>query len=121
VSFTKASARAHMEDVIRRELAKHPQLWKDALNWFFREGHRNCGTVPPLGDRAIPTLGQADTGAQAWECRLIERLRIQHYAWRTEKTYREWALAGSEPLIDRTALFAGLPDPPCTRHVRQVY
>ena len=23
--------------------------------------------------------------------RLIERLRIQHYAWRTEQTYREWA------------------------------
>jgi len=22
--------------------------------------------------------------------RLIERLRIQHYAWRTEQTYREW-------------------------------
>src|SRR4030095_5059993 len=27
----------------------------------------------------------------AWEERLIERLRIQHYAWRTEQTYREWA------------------------------
>ena len=39
----------------------------------------------------IPTLGQADTGSQPWERRLIERLRIQHYAWRTEQTYREWA------------------------------
>jgi len=40
---------------------------------------------------AVPALHQADTGAVAWEQRLIERLRIQHYAWRTEQTYREWA------------------------------
>src|SRR3974390_2306128 len=48
VSVTKASAQAYMSDVIRRGLAKHPQLWKDGLNWFFREGGRHCGTVPPL-------------------------------------------------------------------------
>src|ERR1017187_6406596 len=96
VSVTKASAQAYMGDVIRRGLAKPPQVWKDGLNWFFREGHRHCGSTPRLADRALPTLGQADTGAQPWERRLIERLRIQHYAWRTEKTYREWAwrLAG---------------------------
>ncbi|HUJ76078.1 MAG TPA: integron integrase, partial [bacterium] len=91
VSVTTASARAYMEEVIRRGLAEHPQLWKDGLNWFFREGPRHCATTPRLIDHALPTLGQADTGAQAWERRLIERLRIQHYAWRTEKTYREWA------------------------------
>jgi integron integrase len=91
VSVTKASAQAYMGDVIRRGLAKHPQLWKDGLNWFFREGRRHCASGPPLADRSLPTLGQADTGAQAWERRLIERLRLQHYAWRTEKTYREWA------------------------------
>ncbi len=91
VSVTKASAQAYMGDVIRRGLAKHPELWKDSLNWFFREGHRHCASAPLLADHALPTLGQADTGAQPWERRLIERLRIQHYAWRTEKTYREWA------------------------------
>lgn len=91
ISVTTPSARGYMEDVIRRGLAKHPQLWKDALNWFFREGRRHCEAAPRLVDRALPTLGQADTGAQPWERRLIERLRIQHYAWRTEKTYREWA------------------------------
>jgi hypothetical protein len=78
-------------NVSRRGLAKHPQLWKDGLNWFFREGHRHCGAAPLLTDHALPTLGQADTGAQPWERRLIERPRIQHYAWRVEKTYREWA------------------------------
>ena len=91
VSVTKASAQAYMGDVIRRGLAKHPQLWKDGLNWFFREGRRHCEGAPQLVDHAMPTVGQADTGAQPWERRLIERLRIQHYAWRTEKTYREWA------------------------------
>jgi integron integrase len=91
VSVTKASAQAYMDDVIRRGLAKHPELWKDGINWFFREGRQHCGTAPRLVDHSLPSLGQADTGAQPWERRLIERLRIQHYAWRTEKTYREWA------------------------------
>ena len=91
VSVTEASAQAYMDEVIRRGLAKHPELWKDGINWFFREGRQHCGTAPRLVDHALPSLGQADTGAQPWERRLIERLRIQHYAWRTEKTYREWA------------------------------
>ena len=84
VSVTKASAQGYMGDVIRRGLAKHPQVWKDGLNWFFREGRRHCEAAPRLVDRAMPSCGQADTGAQPWERRLIERLRIQHYAWRTE-------------------------------------
>jgi hypothetical protein len=88
VSVTTASARAYMDDVVRRGLAKHPELWKDALNWFFRQGRQHCAASQPPG---VPTLGQADTGSQPWERRLIERLRLQHYAWRTERTYREWA------------------------------
>jgi hypothetical protein len=63
-------------------------LWKDGLNWFFKEGRRHCATLTATG---LPTIGQADTGSQPWERRMIERLRLQHYAWRTEKTYREWA------------------------------
>jgi hypothetical protein len=39
----------------------------------------------------VPTLGRADTGRTPWESRLIERLRLKHYSWRTEQTYREWA------------------------------
>lgn len=34
VSVTTASARAYMDDVTRRGLARHPELWKDGLNWF---------------------------------------------------------------------------------------
>jgi integron integrase len=39
----------------------------------------------------VPTLGRADTGRTPWESRMIERLRLGHYSWRTEQTYREWA------------------------------
>ncbi len=88
VSVSTASARAYMDDVIRRGLAKEPALWKEGLNWYFRMGRQHCAAEPLTG---LPSLGQADTGAEPWERRLIERLRLQHYAWRTEQTYREWA------------------------------
>jgi hypothetical protein len=35
-------------------------------------------------------VGRADTGDAPRERRLIERLRLNHYSWRTEQTYREW-------------------------------
>jgi integron integrase len=113
ISVTTESARAYMDNVTRRGLARQPELWKDGLNWFFRAGKRHtsvqretaeCGVRPPslrfgaagnaecgMETGGVPRLGQADTGAVAWEQRMIERLRIQHYAWRTEQTYREWA------------------------------
>jgi integron integrase len=89
ISVTVESARAYMDDVTRRGLARQPELWKEGLNWFFEAGGKRCGTRK--GEGSLPTIGQADTGAEGWEQRLIERLRIQHYAWRTEQTYREWA------------------------------
>jgi len=87
ISVTTESARAYMDDVTRRGLARQPQLWKEGLNWFFRAGRQHTS----VEQGGVPALHQADTGAVAWEQRLIERLRIQHYAWRTEQTYREWA------------------------------
>ena len=98
LSVTTASARAFMDDVVRRGLARQPQLWKDGLNWFFSAGRRRCSTSSAQG---VPTLGQADTGSEPWERRLIERLRLQHYAWRTEKTYREWAWRLAEFMVPR--------------------
>src|SRR5947209_7766347 len=38
ISVTSESARAYMDDVTRRGLARHPESWKDGLNWFFRAG-----------------------------------------------------------------------------------
>ncbi|HWW03278.1 MAG TPA: integron integrase [Candidatus Acidoferrum sp.] len=87
VSVTTESARGYMADVQRRQLARNPGLWKSGLNWFFMRGRR-VSAWKPSGE---PTPGRADTGATPWERRLIERLRLGHYSWRTEQTYREWA------------------------------
>jgi len=91
ISVTTESARAYMDDVTRRGLARQSELWKDGLNWFFKAGRKHCGTRTGEAGGSRPSIGQADTGAEPWERRLIERLRIEHYAWRTEQTYREWA------------------------------
>ncbi len=87
LSVSAETARAYMADVERRRLARNPELWREGLNWFFREGRQRLGLQPA----GVPSLGQADTGRTGWERRLIERLRLNHYSWRTERTYREWA------------------------------
>jgi hypothetical protein len=81
------SARGFVSDAQRRGLTPDGATWKTALNWFFREGRQRSAPRP----EGVPSLGQADTGKAPWESRLIERLRLKHYAWRTEQTYREWA------------------------------
>jgi len=81
------SARGFVSDALRRGLTAEGATWKEALNWFFREGRKRAAPQP----EGVPTLGQADTGKAPWESRLIERLRLKHYSWRTERTYREWA------------------------------
>ena len=87
LSVNKESARGFMADAERRKLARNPALWKSGLNWFFVQGRSSSAWVPG----GEPTPGHADTGATPWERRLIERLRLNHYSWRTEQTYREWA------------------------------
>ena len=81
------SARGFVSDALRRGVAKDGAAWKAALNWFFRAGRQRSAPQP----EGVPTLGHADTGKVAWESRLIERLRLKQYSWRTERTYREWA------------------------------
>jgi hypothetical protein len=87
ISVTVESARGNMAEVTRRGLARNPGLWKKAINWYFAEGRKSCAARP----NHVPSLGQADTGRTDWERRMIERLRLGHYSWRTEQTYREWA------------------------------
>jgi hypothetical protein len=55
ISVTTASARAYMEDVQRRGLARQPDLWKEGLNWFFREGRQHTSTRE---NRSVPVPGQ---------------------------------------------------------------
>ena len=87
LSVGVASARGFVSDALRRGLTADGATWKAALNWFSREGRKRSAPRP----EGVPSLGQADTGKTAWESRLIERLRLKHYSWRTERTYREWA------------------------------
>lgn len=86
-SVTTETARNFMSDAHRRNLAPGDRTWEKALNWFFREGRRRCAPRP----EGVPSEGRADTGKTPWESRMIERLRLQHYSWRTEQSYREWA------------------------------
>jgi hypothetical protein len=87
---TVASARKYVE--VER-LARQPgpaelQEWKEALNWYFRQG---AVARTPVVMTGVPPLGRADTGRCDWERRLISRIRLLHYSWRTEQTYRGWA------------------------------
>jgi integron integrase len=87
VSVRVGSAQDFVADALRRKLTVEGGAWKAGLNWYFREGRKHGAPRPP----GVPTLGQADTGKTPWESRMIERLRLNHYSWRTEQTYREWA------------------------------
>jgi hypothetical protein len=87
VSVGVERARGFVSDALRRGLTQEGAAWRAALNWFFREGRKRSAPRP----EGVPSLGQADTGRTLSESRLIERLRLKHYSWRTEQTYREWA------------------------------
>jgi len=102
LSVTKESARNFMSDAVRRSLASNPQLWKDGINWFFKTGRKSAGPLPP----GVPSIGQADMGRTDWERRMIERLRLNHYSWRTEQTYRDWAWRFAQSLGTRSMLDA---------------
>jgi len=69
--------------------------------------------ILPSGERdfqvedapAVIEPEKADLGATPWERKLVERLRVGHYQWRTETSYREWsrrfcAWLGPKPLED---------------------
>lgn len=47
------------------------------------------GDVEAAAGAIVPE--KADRGSAAWERRLVERLRVGQYQWRTEQTYRDWA------------------------------
>ena len=79
------------------------QEWKEALNWYFRQGKADVAAALT----GVPTLGRADLGSTAWEERLVRVIRVRHYSWRTEQTYRGWAwrlarFLGERPLESAT-------------------
>ncbi len=86
-SVTRQTASNFLSDSHRQNFAPPDGRWEQAVDWFFVNGQQTSGLQPD----GVPSVGQADTGKTLWERRMIERLRLRHYSWRTEQTYREWA------------------------------
>jgi hypothetical protein len=102
----------------REQVANGPA--RDALRWFYRQGSRSKGSLPGSGAatddehrgaspihsvpemvsfvkpgiaRAMePPPAASDLGSQPWERDLIKAVRERGFLWRTEQTYREWAV-----------------------------
>ena len=106
VSVGVRTAQDFVADALRRNVTREGEAWKEGLNWFFREGRKRTAPHPP----GVPSLGQADVGKTPWERRMIERLRLNHYSWRTEQTYREWARRLEQSLGGRDMESAGGED-----------
>lgn len=81
---------------------------RESLRWFYREG-RKQGPVdvdaPRQATLEVPTVrlpaprrpmeppsAGSDPGAVPWEKDLIKAIRERGFLWRTEQTYREWAV-----------------------------
>lgn len=80
------------------------QEWKEALNWAFRGDKPGPG--PAL--TGVPPLGRADLGRTGWEQGLVRKIRVRHFSWRTEQTYRGWAwrlahFLGQRPIESATS------------------
>ena len=94
-----ATAKAYFDAA--HEAGADDEKQREAVRWFFRAARRadravskpTAGPPPADGGGAPPALvpGRRGPGAIPWERRLMERLRVGHYLWRTEQTYREWA------------------------------
>ena len=88
-----ASAKAYVESGETQGVTD--QLDRDALRWFFLAARRRdpvAGGKLSVEEQASPIHPEkADTGKTPWERRLVERLRVGQYQWRTEVTYRDWA------------------------------
>jgi integron integrase len=113
-------------------------LAREALRWFYREGRRSrpagnaAGQGPPPaaggpGESAFPSAAvppgprqvirstqpppaSQDLGAVPWERDLIREIRERNLLWRTEQTYREWAVRFARFIAPRSPYAAGGED-----------
>ena len=107
---------------------------REALRWFFREGRRRMAggengpvekgkpvggsrtgfpgeTTPSLAARPlVPPSAQTDLGGADWERALIRACRTAGFLWRTEETYRGWALRFSRHIAPRSPYGAGVEE-----------
>jgi integron integrase len=81
-----------------------------ALRWFFRASHEPAAMPPgSAGVSPVPVvraenapLAATDLGGADWERDLITAVRRKGFLWRTEQTYREWAVRFSRFLAPRS-------------------
>ncbi|AHF89299.1 integrase [Opitutaceae bacterium TAV5] len=81
---------------------------REALRWFVREARKrgaaggqrrdaageaggDAGGREWSSDRSLPSAGASDLGGPEWEQALVRAVRLAHFQWRTEQTYRQWA------------------------------
>ncbi len=88
-----ASAKAYINGLSTHGLPDTPV--REALRWFFKAATKHGQdrqSVMDVEDHSSPILPEkSDRGKTPWEQRLVERLRVGQYQWRTEATYRDWA------------------------------
>ena len=100
---------------------------REALRWFCKEGIKQRRARPAvdgvrpdvpgqrprpvartLGFRAlVPPPAAKDTGQTDWERDLIQAIRKAGFLWRTEETYRGWAVRFARFIAPRSPYAAG--------------
>jgi len=112
---------------------------REALRWFYREGRRAGKNRPARPEPHLPAASAAgsevrlpraevrpqpprtirasqpppaasDLGTVPWERELIREVRERHLLWRTEQTYREWAVRFARFIAPRSPYAAGGED-----------
>lgn len=67
---------------------------REGVRWFFRaaqKGNAPRGKGVDVAEAATEIVPErVDRGSTTWERKMVDRLRLGHYQWRTEQTYREW-------------------------------
>ncbi len=118
------------------EVAKHYLAWRErqsrgpareALRWFYREGRKAMAGTPTqtaedsrAPERAVaaiplaawrrpmePPPAASDRGGEPWERDLVKAVRERGFLWRTEQTYREWAVRFARFIAPRSPYAAG--------------
>lgn len=118
---------------LSHQAGRIPCRAREALRWFYREARRQMlqaanpqngrADAEPRGPRPSPTPvapvsrrtlqpppAAADTGTTPWEQDLIRAMRERGLLWRTEQTYREWAVRFARFVAPRSPYGAGGED-----------
>jgi integron integrase len=88
------TAKAYFDDA--HEEGRDDEPSREALRWFFRTAKARQSLPASQAQKPVEEVTpiicpeKADNGSVPWERELIKRLRVGHYQWRTEQTYREW-------------------------------